>query len=381
MHLEPGEYFWQGNEACVHGALVAGCKLFAGYPITPATEISELMANLLPKAGGVFVQGEDELASLAIVIGASNAGWKAMTATSGPGISLMQENIGYACLTQTPCVIVDCQRVGTGTGIATKSMQGDVYQVRFGSHGDYSIIALAPSSPQEMFDLTIKAFNLSEQYRVPVFVLSDEIISHMRENVSVPPEDEIVVVDRKRPGPPTEDFLPYKVESELDVPPMPAFGQGYRLAVSGMVYKDSGAPTTDYKLTEKLMRRLWLKVEGRASEIAMVERHLTEDARVGVVAYGSVARSARRAVDSLREQGYPAGLLRLITLWPFPDEAVRQLAERADAIVVPEMNMGKIVREVERAAGGRAKVTSCPKPGVELHAPEEIEEAVKKVMG
>ncbi len=378
MRAKPGKHFWQGNEACVEGALAAGCKMFAGYPITPATEISEIMSHRLPKAGGIFVQGEDELASLAMVIGASQTGWKAMTATSGPGISLMQENIGYASISETPCVIVDCQRVGTGTGIATKSMQGDIYQVRYGSHGDYAIIALAPASPQEMFDLTIEAFNLAEEFRCPVFVMADEIISHMRENVEVP--EEIRIVDRKKPES-KEGFAVSRAESETGVPPMPSMGEGYGVLVSGFVRTETGAPTTDYEETRKFISRLWNKVEAHSDRLARLETESVEDADVIILAFGSVARSGARAALNLRSSGLKVGSVRLVTLWPFPDAKVAEACRSASHVIVPEMNMGKLVREVRRVLPGDQEVHSLPKPGVDLHQPAEIEELVGKVIG
>lgn len=375
-----GEYFWQGNQACVEGAIAAGCKLFAGYPITPSTEIPELLAKRLPESGGVFVQGEDELASLAMVIGASQTGWKAMTATSGPGISLMQENIGYAAITETPCVIVDSQRVGTGTGIATKSMQGDVYQVRYGSHGDYSIIALAPSSPQEMFDHTVEAFNLAEEYRCPVFVMADEIVSHMRENVTVPPAEDLKIVNRRLPES-REGFAVSRADSPTGVPPMPALGDGYGVLVSGFVHTETGGPTTSYAETEKFIKRLWMKIEANVDRIARIETEATDDAEVVILAYGSVARSAQRAARNLRAAGHRVGFVRLITLWPFPDRMIREACNSAAHVVVPEMNMGKMVREVERALAGSAKAHLVSKPGVDLHRPSEIEAVVERLIG
>jgi len=380
LPVEPGRHFWQGNRACVEGALIAGCRLFAGYPITPATEISELMSQRLPEVDGVFVQGEDELASLGIVVGASQAGWKAMTATSGPGISLMQENIGYAAMTETPCVLVDAMRVGGATGIATKPMQGDVYQVRYGSHGDYAPIVYAPNSPQEMFDLTIEAFNMAETYRCPVFVMSDEIISHMRENVIVPELSEINIVDRKRPASLEEFEADGAYFTDTGIPLMPAVGDGYRLRISGFVRSETGAPTTDYGKTRQFLSRLWNKVEARVDEISRVETVATEDADTVILAYGSVARSAERAAKMLREEGLRVGFVRLVTLWPFADAKVRHACESAKLVVVPEMNMGKMVREVERALHGQADVHSFPKPGVDLHRPTEIAERVRGLM-
>jgi len=372
-------YFMQGNDACVEGALAAGCMLFAGYPITPATEIAEAMSRRLPQAGGVYVQGEDELASLGMVLGASAAGWKAMTATSGNGICLMQEEIGYAAMTEIPCVIVDAQRAGPGTGIATKSMQGDVYQVRYGSNGDYSIIALAPSSPQEMFDLTIEAFNYSEKYRSPVFILSDEIISHMRERVIIPAPEKIKLIERKKPEVPPEKFVPFRAESPEGVPPMPSFGDGYALPVSSFARTETGRPTTDYKSQSLLVQRLWDKIEKHADTIARVETEGLEGAPVAVISYGSVARAAKEAAKMLRQKGKPVASMRLITLWPFPDERVREIAKGVKTIFVPEMNAGKMVREVERVAGKYAEVISLPKLGVDLHTPAEIQQAIERI--
>ena len=378
--VRTGTYFMQGNEACVEGAIAAGCMLFAGYPITPATEISEFMARRLPQVGGVFVQGEDELASLAMVIGASAGGWKAMTATSGNGICLMQEEIGYAAMAEIPCVIVDAQRVGPGTGTATKSMQGDVYQVRYGSNADYSIIALAPSSPQEMFDLTIEAFNLSEAYRTPAFILSDEIVSHMRERVTIPEPEKIKLVNRKKPSVPPERFVPFQADGPTGVPPMPSFGDGYALPVSSFTRTETGRPATDFATHARLVQRLWDKIEKNADSIARVEVEGLEDAEVAIISYGSVARAAKEAAWRLRAGGMRVASVRLITLWPFPDERVREVAKQVKAIFVPEMNLGKMVREVERVAGKYAEVFSLPKAGVDMHTPFEIEEAVGRVI-
>lgn len=375
-----GVHFLSGDEACVEGAIAAGCNLFAGYPITPATEISEVMSRRLPQVGGIFVQGADELDSLAIVIGASWGGWKTMTATSGNGICLMQECIGYAAMTETPCVIVDVQRAGPGTGVATKAMQGDVYQVRYGSNADYAIIALAPNSPQEMFDLTIEAFNLSEIYRVPTFILADEIIGHMREKVIIPEPEKIKIVKRKKPEVPPEEFVPFRVKSDVDVPPMPSFGDGFRMPVSGFSRTETGAPSTDFEVHRRLIERLWNKVEKNTDKIVRVEQKWIEDSDVAVISYGAPARSAYRAVLEARMEGFEVGYVRLITLWPFPDKYVREVAERVKTIIVPEMNMGKIVREVSRAVEGKAKVQSFPKPGIEVHTPKEIKDKIRGVI-
>jgi 2-oxoglutarate ferredoxin oxidoreductase subunit alpha len=331
-------HLWQGNEACAEGALAAGLTLFAGYPITPATEISERLSLRLPALGSTFVQGADELDSLTIVIGSVWGGAKAMTATSGNGICLMQENIGYACITETPIVIVDCQRAGPATGAATKTMQADFYTVRYGSNADYGIIALAPNSPQEMFDLTIEAFNLSEQYRVPTFVMADEMIAHMRERV----------------------------------PEMAHFGEGYRMPVPGLTHDEAGRPSASYEVHSAMVRRLVDKVESRADQIARYEALFLDDAEIILIAYGSVARSAERATRDLRKQGLKVGFLRLITLWPFPDELICRALGAARSVIVAEMSVGKLVREVERAVAGKAKIELFSKPGISLHTPQEI---------
>ncbi|MBA7695979.1 2-oxoglutarate oxidoreductase subunit KorA [subsurface metagenome] len=328
--------------------------------------------------GGIFVQGADELDSLTIVIGAACGGWKAMTATSGNGICLMQECIGYAAITETPCVIVDVQRAGPGTGVATKTMQGDVYQVRYGSNADYSIIALVPDSPQEMFDLTLEAFNLSEIYRVPTFILADEIVGHMREKVVIP--EKVSVVKRRKPKVPPKDFVPFKVNSDTDVPSMPAFGEGYRMPVSGLTHTETGSPSTSYEVQKALVERLCNKVEKKVDDLTRIEAAFMEDAQIVVLSYGSTARSARRAVIRARKDGIKVGYLRLITLWPFPDPYLKRVvSEGPRAVIVPEMNVGKMVREVERAVGGKVEVISFPKPGVELHRPDEIYNLIRRV--
>ena len=374
--LLTGTHFLQGNQACAEGALAAGCKLFAGYPITPATEISERLSWRLPETGGTFVQGADELDSLTIVIGAAWGGWKAMTATAGNGICLMQENIGYACMTETPCVIVDVQRAGPGTGIATDTAQGDFYQIRYGSNSDYSIIALAPESPQEMFDFTVDAFNLAETYRVPIFVLADEVVGHMRERVIIP--EKLKLVTRKQPAVPPDQFVPWRPEGRPPVPPMPAFGDGYRLPVIGISHSETGGPHQNgYKGHKQLLDRLYYKVENHADKLARHEDLFLEDARVVVMGYGSVARAARSAARMAREQGLKVGYSRLITLWPFPDTYVHQVASSTKTILVCEMSEGKLSREVERAVHGKAEVALHSKPGVELHSPYEILEKIK----
>jgi len=376
--LLSGIHFFQGDQACAEGAIAAGCRLFAGYPITPATEISERLSWRLPETGGIFVQGADELDSLTIIIGAAWGGWRTMTATSGNGICLMQENIGYACMTETPCVIVDCMRAGPATGIATATGQADFYQVRYGSNADYSIIALAPSSPQEMFDLTVEAFNLSETYRVPAFILADEVIAHMREKVVIP--DKLDLAERKKPGPMSDDYLPWRAEGSPPVPPMPSFGDGYRIPVPGLSHSETGGPHKDnYQGNKALVERLYNKVEDDAETIRRVEEGYLDDADIILLAYGSSARATRAATRMARATGLKVGFSRLITLWPFPDEYIKKLARQAGKLLVCEGSMGKLSREVERAAGGDAEVLLFAKPGVEIHTPSEILNMVEKV--
>jgi 2-oxoglutarate ferredoxin oxidoreductase subunit alpha len=365
-----GSYFTLGDIACAEGAVAAGCRFFAGYPITPATEIAEHISRRLPEVGGIFVQMEDELASMAAIIGASYGGIKSMTATSGPGFSLMQENIGLAAMTESPCVVVDVMRGGPSTGQPTKTGQQDVMQAKWGSHGDYEIIALAPSSVQEMFDLTIEAFNLSETYRCPVFVMTDEIIGHLMERLVIPEPDKIPLITRKHPTSGSQ-YLPFRAGEDL-VPEMAVFGEGYRFYATGLTHDETGHPQTDSAEEHaKLVRRLCDKIRNNTDKICQVEKVFLDDADVCVVAYGSVARSALSAVAEGRKKGTKIGLLRLITLWPFPDHIVEQVAEQVNHIIVPEMNYGQLVREVERSAG-RRKVTSLPRLGDALHTPEEI---------
>ncbi len=350
----------QGNEACVRGALAAGCRFYAGYPITPATEIMELMARTLPGAGGVFIQMEDEIASLGVVIGASLAGAKAMTATSGPGFSLMQENIGYACMAEVPCVIVDVMRAGPSTGLPTQPSQGDVMQARWGTHGDHPIIALSPSSVRELYELTIQAFNLAERYRMPVIILVDEVIAHLRESVVLPGEGEIPIENRPRPTVPPEWFLPYG-DPGTGVPPMPAFGQGYRYHVTGLHHDVRGYPTTRKDEVEPLMRRLFSKVSRDFDRLQWFDAYYTDDARIMVVAYGCVARAALQAVREARESGLRVGLIKLKVLWPFMRRTVTRLLQGSQKVLVPEMNIGQVSREVKRVNQGRCEVVTLNK--------------------
>jgi len=371
-----GKHFFSGDLACAEGALAAGCRFFGGYPITPATEIAERMARRLPQVGGTYIQMEDEIASIAAVIGASYAGLKAMTATSGPGFSLMQENIGLAVMTEAPCVIVNVMRGGPSTGQPTMAGQQDVMQAKWGSHGDYEIIALTPSTVQEAFDLTIEAFNYAEAYRVPVMIMMDAIVGHMWERVTIPPADQIKIVNRKKPQVPPEKYAPFKPDEDL-VPPMAVFGDGYHFHATGLTHDEEGRPRTEsIKTQQTLVQRLCDKIRKNADKIIQIRETMLDDAEIAVVAYGIEARAAWSAVRKARNAGIKAGLLRLITLWPFPEKQVAEVAKKVKTIVVPEMNYGQLVREVERAAK-TTPVTFLSKLGEEPHKPEEILEAIK----
>lgn len=361
----------QGNEAVVEGALYAGCRFFAGYPITPATEISEAMSYRLPAVDGTFIQMEDEIASMGAVIGASLAGVKSMTATSGPGFSLMQENLGFGVIAEIPCVIVNVMRGGPSTGLPTMVSQGDVQQARWGTHGDHPIIVLAVSTTQECFELTVKAFNLSEKYRTPVIILSDEVVAHTREKIVLPPAVPLEVVDRVRPDMPPEWYLPY-ADTASGVPPMGIFGDGYRYHVTGLIHDVHGFPTERPDEIEPFLNRLFRKINQHFGDIQLVRQEQTADADLLVVAYGSVARSARRAVADARARGIKAGLLQLITLWPFPRRHLEPLLRQVRAVLVPELNLGQISREVKRVNQGITKIETLNRIDGNLITPGEI---------
>lgn len=361
----------QGNEAMVEGALAAGCSFFAGYPITPATEISEAMSVKLPALGGTFIQMEDEIASMGAVIGASLAGAKSMTATSGPGFSLMQENIGFACVAEVPCVVVDVMRGGPSTGLPTNVSQADVMQARWGTHGDHPIIVLAVSTTRDCFDITVKAFNLAEKYRTPVVVLSDEVVAHTREKISLPHPGEIEVIDRIRPNMPPDWYIPYE-DNARGVPPMGIFGDGYRYHVTGLIHDVRGFPTQRPNEIVPFVNRIFRKINQHFFDILMVEEELTDDADHLVIAYGSVARSARRAVRDARERGVKAGLIQLITLWPFPRQILEPYLRRVKAVLVPELNMGQVSREVKRINQGMTRVETLNRIDGTLITPDEI---------
>lgn len=372
-----GEFFMNGDEACAEGAISAGCRFFAGYPITPATEIAERMSKRLPQLGGVYIQMEDELASMNAVLGASWAGMKAMTATSGPGFSLMMENLGLGVMLETPCVLVDIQRAGPSTGLPTLVAQGDMMQARWGSHGSYEIIALTPSSPQEIFDFTIMAFNLSEKYRVPVLIMSDEAVGHMSEKVvirQIAPED---LVSRRRPQVEPSQYLPYEPDEDL-VPPMAIAGEGYRFHVTGLTHDERGYPVMTAEAQDRLVRRLVDKIRLNKKDIIKYEETRVEDAEVVVCAYGISARIAHLAVQQARDAGIRVGLLRLITVWPFAEERIRELASQVKAFIVPEINYGQIALEIERCAAGRTRTMLVPHMGGGVHLPQTILEAIKE---
>lgn len=365
----------QGNEACVKGAIAAGCRYFAGYPITPATEIAELMSRDLPGVNGVFVQMEDELGSVNSVVGAAWGGLKACTATTGPGFSLMQEGIGYAAATETPCVIINVMRGGPATGQPTMSSQQDVMQAKYGSHGDYEIIALCPASVQECYELTVKAFNLAEKFRVPVMVLSDEIVGHTREKLRLP--DSVEVTPRQKPKAAPEDYVMYRPGPDGLLDGMPAVGQGYNIMVESQLHDETGNRRGgDIEASARLVERLCRKVTDKAEELTDVEAIECDDAEVAVLSYGSVSRSAAHAVKKARQAGIKAGGLRLKIMWPFPDQAVRDRLGRVKKVVVPEMNIGKICREVARVLPSQVEVVSLPKLGGALHQPDEIVQAL-----
>ncbi|MBW2408833.1 MAG: 2-oxoacid:acceptor oxidoreductase subunit alpha [Deltaproteobacteria bacterium] len=367
----------QGNEACVRGAIAAGCRFFAGYPITPASEIAELMSRMLPLNRGVFIQLEDEIASISAVVGAVWGGMKACTATSGPGFSLMQEGIGYAAETETPCVIINVMRGGPSTGQPTLSAQQDVMQAKYGSHGDYETIVLCPSSVQESFELTVKAFNLAERFRVPTVVLSDEIVGHTREKLRIPAQ--IFVQQRQKPKAPPKSYFPDAPYAAGLLDGMPAFGQGYKLLVDGQLHDETGNRAGhDPVISGQLMERLCTKITRHADELLDIESAFTEDAETLVIAYGSVARSAFSAVKIARKKGLKAGFIKLKILWPFPDQAITLALRNVKEVIVPEMNIGKISREVQRLRGCDQKVRSLPKLGGLMHTPLEILEAIQQ---
>lgn len=370
----------QGNQAVVEGAIAAGVKFFAGYPITPSTEVAESLAEKLPKNGGKFIQMEDEIASMSAVIGASLTGKKVMTATSGPGFSLKQELIGYACAAEIPLVIVNVQRVGPSTGQPTSPSQGDVMQARWGTHGDHWLIALTPASVPECFELTLRAYALSEKYRVPVILLMDEVIGHMREKIELPDDySDFPQAERKQPDCAPEDFKAYATDESL-VPAMPAFGSGYRWHVTGLVHDETGFPKGTPAATLAAANRQRAKLENNLDDIVQVENYRMEDADFAVVAFGGAARTAYETVDMARAEGLKVGLVRPVTIWPFAEAQMKELAGRVKGILVHELNCGQYVHEVERAVNGKVPVSLYAKYDNEPATPAQLLEEVKKAM-
>jgi 2-oxoglutarate ferredoxin oxidoreductase subunit alpha len=374
-----GTHFMDGDHACCEGALAAGARFAAGYPITPSTEVVERFASRVPTVGGSFIQMEDELAASIALQGGVWGGAKAFTVTSGPGFSLMMEHIGYAAMTETPCVFVDVQRGGPSTGLPTLPAQADMMQARWGSHGDYEIIALCPNSPQECFDLTVKAFNFAEEFRVPVMFMMDEVVGHMTEKVVIPSADQIEIFPRKHTRKPAGEFLPYQTNGDM-VPEMAHAGEGYRFHVTGLTHDERGYPNMTPAVQQKLVTRLQEKIRKAEDRIALYEEENTEGADVIVVSYGITSRVAQRAIDLARDRGLKVGKLRLITVWPFPEKKIRELAAKTGAFVVPELNLGQMVREVERAAGGKAKTLPVPHAGGSVHRPEDIVAVIEEAL-
>ena len=370
----------QGNEACVMGAIRAGMRYFGGYPITPSSEIAEQSSIMLPTVGGKFIQMEDEIASIASVIGASLAGKKAMTATSGPGFSLKQELIGYAAMAEVPIVVTSIMRAGPSTGLPTSPAQGDVMQAKWGTHGDHPVICVCPTSVKEMHDLTIKAFNYAEKYRTPVILMTDEVIAHMREGVVL--DDDYEIIDRVKPTEaPSPDYLPYACVGDSKVPPMAAYGDGYRFHVTGLSHNETGFPTNSPEVNEKLIKRLCEKVNDDIDNIVINDTYYTEDAEYLFVAYGSVARTSLYIVKQLRAAGIKAGLFVPKVLWPAPEKAFKEtLTDKVKKVIVPEMNMGQYITEIERFVAGKCPVVGINKVSGELFKTEELYEKVMAVI-
>jgi 2-oxoglutarate ferredoxin oxidoreductase subunit alpha len=374
-----GTHYLDGDHACAEGALAAGCRFFAAYPITPSTEIAERVARRFPRIGGLFLQMEDEMAAMAAVLGGAWGGSKSMTCTSGPGFSLMMENLGLGIMTETPCVLVNVQRGGPSTGLPTMVAQADIMQARWGSHGDYEIIALSPNSPQEAFDITIDAFNLSERFRVPVLVMMDECVGHMTEKVVIPAAEDIEVTPRRLTKKPPEDFRAYEPEEDL-VPAMPPVGEGYRFHTTGLTHDHRGYPSMTVETQHELVNRLVNKITRARTELCRWEESELDGADVVVLSYGITSRVARSALKRARAEGLKAGEMRLITIWPFAEEKIRELAGKVKGFVVPEINLGQISLEVERCAAGQAKVVHVPHAGGGVHDPDAIYDAMVEVL-
>ncbi len=373
-----GNHYIDGDHACAEGAIAAGCRFLAGYPITPSTEVAERIAERFPKVGGMFIQMEDELASMAAIIGAVWAGPKSMTVTSGPGFSLMMENIGLAAMLETPCVIVNVQRGGPSTGLPTLTAQADMMQARWGSHGDYEIIALSPNSPQECFDLTIIAFNLSEIWRVPVLFMMDECVGHMTEKVVIPEADQIEIVPRNFYKGKKEDYRPFKFNGSNEIAPMVKAGDGYYIHLTGLTHDERGYPVISAEAQEKNVTHLVDKILKNEEKIRLLEQDQVDGAEIIVISYGITSRVALKAVQEARAAGIKVGTIRLITVWPFPEKLIRKLAGKVKAFIVPEINLGQISLEVERCTAGKAKTIHVPHAGGWVHDPNDILKAIKK---
>ena len=369
----------QGNEACVHGAIYAGMNFFAGYPITPSTEIAEVSSELLPKNKGKFIQMEDEIAGMATTIGAAVAGAKAMTATSGPGFSLKQENIGYACITEIPCVIVNVQRHGPSTGLPTSPGQGDYMQAKWGTHGDHPVIALSPTTVREVFELTVKAFNFSEKYRTPVILLMDEVVGHLREKIEIPEAGELEIVPRKLPKVAPSEYKAYEFTEDL-VPAMANFGSGYRYNITGLVHDETGFPTNSTKEAAKLLDRLMAKINNNLDDILIYEEGYAQEAETLFIAFGGIVRSVKEAVAILREQGHNVGYFAPKTVWPFPEQRMQEISKNKKNIFVAEMNLGQMIEPVNLAVEDKNIVKGINKANGEIISPEEIIESFMEVV-
>ncbi|MFQ5769920.1 MAG: 2-oxoacid:acceptor oxidoreductase subunit alpha [bacterium] len=372
-----GAHYLDGDHACAEGALAAGCRFFAGYPITPSTEVAERIVARFPLVGGIFIQVEDELGAMAAVLGGAWAGKKSMTVTSGPGFSLMMENLGLGAMMEVPCVLVNVQRGGPSTGLPTMVGQADMMQARWGSHGDYEIIAICPASPQEAFEYTIKAFNLAEKYRVPTLVMMDECVGHMTEKVVIPPAEEIEITPRRLTDLPPEQYLPYLPGKDL-VPDMIIPGEGYKIHSTGLTHDERGYPVMTPEVQTKLVQRLLDKINKNAEDIIEIEEEHTEDADVIVMAYGITSRVTQPAISKARKKGMKVGFIKLITVWPFPEKRIKQLVEKVKAFVMPEINMGQMVLELERVVSGKAKTFHVPHAGGWVHEIDDIYKVIEE---
>jgi len=374
-----GSHYLDGNHASAEGAIAAGCRFFGGYPITPSTEIAERISQRFPRIGGIFVQMEDELASMAAILGASNGGVKSMSCTSGPGFSLMMENFGLGIMMETPCVLVNVQRGGPSTGLPTLPGQADMMQARWGSHGDYEVIALAPDSPQESFELTIHAFNLSEKYRMPVLIMTDECVGHMTEKVVIPSADEIDLVERKYTDKKPGEAWPYEWNGK-SIPPMLPVGKGYKFHITGLTHDEKGYPVINAEAQEKNVRQLIDKVKKNADDIIWLEEWDTDGADIIVMSYGISSRVARPAIAKARADGIKIGQIRMITVWPFPEKRIRQLAGKVKAMVMVELNHGQVYLEMDRCAAGQCVTAVVGHSGGTVHKPDDIYKVIKDVV-